>query len=139
MEEEGCGESDGGAGGEGAEPWEGPSVLAGPGGGRGRAGEPLCEGFRGGGKDGGAEGGVGSGEWFAVQGGGEPLGGAADGFCFGGSGWSRAEGLEDFRFRCAVQVFAEGEGCEIRVVRGRVHGVSGSRGRGKACGGPEGG
>ena len=85
LEEEGCGESDGGAGGEGAEPWAGAPIC--PGGGRGSAGEPLCEGFRGGGEDDGAEGGIGSGEWFAVEGGGESFGGAADGLCFGGSGW----------------------------------------------------
>lgn len=116
LEDEGCGEGDGGAGGEGAQPWAGAGARICPGGGRGSAGEPLCEGFRGGGEDGGAEGGVWSGEWFAVEGGGESCGGTADGLCFGGSGWCRAEGLKNFRFWCAVQVFAEGEGCEVRVV-----------------------
>lgn len=103
---------------------------------RGSSGEPLCEGFRGGGEDGGAEGGVGSRKRFAVQGSGESLRSAADSLCFGGTGWWCAQGFENLRFRRAVQVFAEGKGCEVRVVRGRVHGVSGSRDRGLVCGGP---
>lgn len=103
---------------------------------RGSSGEPLCEGFRGGGEDGGAEGGVGSRKRFAVQGSGESLRSAADSLCFGGTGWWCAQGFENLRFRRAVQVFAEGKGCEVRVVRGRVHGVSGARDRGLVCGDP---
>lgn len=92
--------------------------------GRGFGGEACVDGGRVGIEDREASGGVegmGSG---GAESGGETLGGGADGVGLAACGGVLVKGVEDGLGGRAVDVFADGHGGEVGMVRGRFHGIS---------------